>query len=66
MARKKKPVRLVPKRWAHDPWYYQITGEPQPGPAAVLQWRSRADAVADVDTDVVPRPADVDGDEGAD
>jgi hypothetical protein len=63
--RRKKPVRLVPKRYQHDPWYYQITGETPPGPATVLQWRSQAEAAPDnVDRDVVPAPDAADGDGG--
>jgi hypothetical protein len=31
MARRyKKTVRLVPKRWKLDPWWYELTGTPMP------------------------------------
>jgi hypothetical protein len=58
--RKKKPVRLVPKRYRFDPWWYQLTGATPPGPATLLQWPSRAEARTDVEGEVDRAPDNAD------
>jgi hypothetical protein len=66
MAKRKKPIRLVPQRYRFGPWYYQITGEPPPGPATVLPWRSQAEAAPDHSGDVVLPLDDADNGDVAD